>query len=163
MRKASILALIFVFSLSAFGQAKYKTYDNSRFGYSILYPYDLFEIQPPPFNGDGRIFVSIDKSAEMRVWANFNALFRTVGEEFNETVEDYGAGVTYKVLLKNGFVVSGIKSDKIFYQKTLYHKFKNYEVFYTFTLKYKKADRRKFDLIIKKIADSFKFDPNAEP
>ena len=165
MRKASILLAILVFSAVAFSQTKYKTYSNARFGFSILYPYELLQIQLPSFTGDGRIFVSKDKSTEMRVWGEFNALFRTVPEQYQENLADYREkNVTYKVLLKNGFVISGIKDNKIFYQKTLYHRFnEDVDVFYTFTIEYKKSDRKKFDPIVKEIAESFKFNPNAEP
>jgi hypothetical protein len=163
MKRLLIFGAVLIFSGTAFAQVKYKTYVNGRFGYSILYPYELLQIQPPPFNGDGRRFLSKDKGAEMAVWGNFNALFRTVNEEYQGTLKDYGDGVTYKVLLKNGFVISGIKNDKIYYQKTLYHKFKeNLDVFYTFTIEYKKSDREKFDAVIQKIAESFKFDPKAD-
>jgi len=164
MRKLLTLFAVLIFSAVVCAQTKYKTCTNARFSYSVLYPSDLLKPKKEwDATNSGEIFLSKDKSAEMRVWGEFNALFRTVGEQFDETVKDYGAGVTYRALLKNGFVVSGIKNDKIFYQKTLYHKFENIDVFYTFTIEYKKTDRRKFDSIIKKVADSFKFDPNAKP
>jgi len=163
MKKGSILFAIFIFSAAvAFGQTKYKTYPNERFGYSILYPYELFQTQKFSFNGDGGRFISKDESAEMSVWAHYNAMEHTLKEEFEEDLKSYGDKVSYKLLLKNGFVISGTKDDKIFYQKTLYHKFKDTEVFYIFTIEYKTKARKKFDPIVRKIAQSFNFNPNAD-
>lgn len=157
------ISLIAFFSLSqtAPGQTKYETYSNARFGYEIQYLSDLLKIQPPSFTGDGRIFLSKDKKAEMRVWANFNATFVTVHEQFDEDLKGY-SGITYKRLLKNSFVISGVRNGKIFYQKTLYHKFKETDVFYTFTIEYPNTQKSKFDAIVTRIARSFKFDPKAD-
>ncbi|HLM02454.1 MAG TPA: hypothetical protein VK400_15485, partial [Pyrinomonadaceae bacterium] len=81
-----------------------------------------------------------------------------------EALKDYGAeGVTYKVLLKTGFVISGTKGGKIFYRKTLFRKVTaELEVFYTFTVEYNESERRKFDAAVRKIARSFRFDPKAD-
>jgi len=159
-----LISLIALFTVSQFalGQTKYETYSNGRFGYTIQYPSDLLRIQPAPFNGDGRVFISRDKNVEMRAWANFNATFLSVEGQFDEDVKNY-RGITYKHLFNNSFVISGAQNGKVFYQKTLYHKFKETEVFYTFTIEYPKTQKSQFDAIVTRISNSFKFDPNAEP
>lgn len=163
MRKFTILFAILIFAMTGFAQTKYKTYANARFGYSIEYPADLLTpSRIEDATNSGKTFLSKDKSAEMRVWGEYDALERTLEGEFREDLKEYGAGVTYRVLLKNSFVISGIKGDKIFYQKTLRRKLKEIDVFYTFTIEYKKSDREKFNAIVQQIAKSFKFDPNAD-
>ena len=155
--------MILAFSAFAYGQTKYKSYSNARFGYSISYPADYLSPQKlEDVSNSGEIFLSKDKSAEMRVWGEYNAQYRTLEQQYQEDLKNYGEGVTYKVLLKNGYVISGIKDDKIFYQKTLRRRLKEIDVFYTFTIEYKKSERKKFDTIAQQIAKSFRFNPNAD-
>ena len=156
----ALCSLLFAFAASA--QVKYSTYSNPRFGFSIEYPSELLVMQPPSFTGDGRVFTSKSGDAELRVWGQFNALFRSVAEERNEALKDYGQSVTYRKGLRNGFVISGLKDGKVFYQKTLYHKFKGVDVFYTFVLMYPVGQRKLYDPLVRRIANSFTFDPTAD-
>ena len=91
-----------------------------------------------------------------------NALFRSVAQEYNDSLKGYGSSVTYRKEVGNGFVISGSKDGEIFYQKTLYHKFKNTDVFYTFVLKYPASQSKVYDPIVRRIANLFKFDPTAD-
>ncbi|HLL99946.1 MAG TPA: hypothetical protein VK400_02760, partial [Pyrinomonadaceae bacterium] len=80
MKKLIILFPIFllVFSNCAHGQTKYKTYYNARFGYQISYPPDLLAPQKEEdATASGKIFSAKDRTAEMRVFAHFNALSHT--------------------------------------------------------------------------------------
>ena len=149
MKKFSILFAILVFAQIAFSQSNYDTYGNARFGYSISYPTSL-KPQGEAENGDGQVFKNAD--AELRVWGSNNALMRTLNEEYQSALNDFGAGVTYKTLLKNGFVISGKKGGKIFYQKT----FLKDDQFFTFTFEYKESKKSVYDSITTKIAKSFK-------
>lgn len=164
MKKIPVLLFsVICFSISAFGQVKYSTYHNGRFFFSIDYPSSLLVMQDPPANNDGRIFLSRDSKVEMRAWASYNALFRSVEEQFAEDLKGHeGENVTYKTLSTNWFVISGLADGRIFYQKTLYHKFKETDVFYTFTIEYPKAEKGKYDQIVRRIEKSFRFDPNAD-
>lgn len=161
--KRLFVSLVFVALAvaAAFGQAKYSTYSNARFGYSIQYPMDLLEMQGEADNGDGATFISKDSSAEMRVWGQNNALNRSVRDEYAEALKRAGTIFTYKSLLKNGFAVSGTSGDKIYYQKTLYRPGKG-GVFYTFTIEYPAAERAKYDAAVQRIVKSFKFDPSSD-
>jgi len=163
MQKLFITSLfITLFAAAVFGQSKFTTYDNDRFYFSIEYPSDLLKMQAPPANNDGRTFRSRDNTVEMRVWGQYNALDRTLSEEYNEALAGYGSGVTYKVLGDSSFVISGTSGGKIYYQKTMLRT-DGTEVFYTFTIEYPKAQKSKFDRVVTRIARSFKFDPDAEP
>lgn len=161
--KRLFVSLVFVALAvaAAFGQAKYSTYSNARFGYSIQYPSDLLEMRSESENGDGTTFVSKDGAAEMRVWGQFNALNRSLRDEYTEALERADTIFTYKSLLKNGFAVSGTSGDKIYYQKTLYRPGKG-GVFYTFTIEYPAAERVKYDAVVQRIVKSFRFDPSSD-
>lgn len=146
-------------SQSAASQNTYESYSNSRFEYSIDYPTEIFTPQEEAPNGDGRVFLGKGGS-ELRVWGQYNALFDTLKKAFADDVKVRGAAVTYKALLKDGYVISGAKGGKIFYQKTM---LKGTDgdggaVWATFTVEYKRSEKAKYDPIVRRIASSFKFD-----
>jgi len=150
MKKLLTLSTILLLSVAVFGQQNYNTYSNARFGYSISYPSNLLTPQGEAENGDGQVFKN--NETELRVWGSNNALGRTLRQEFNANLNDYGRGVTYKTLLKNGFVISGTQKGKIFYHKTIF----NDDQFLTFTFFYPTSKRSVYDSIVSKIAKSFK-------
>jgi hypothetical protein len=163
MRKLFTTSLfITLLAAAVIGQSKFTTYDNDRFYFSIEYPSDVLKMQAPPANNDGRTFRSKDKTVEMRVWGQYNALDRNLNEEYNEALAGYGSGVTYKVLGESSFVISGTAGGKIYYQKTMLRT-GGAEVFFTFTIEYPKAQKSRFDRAVARIARSFKFDPDAQP
>ena len=59
-------------------------------------------------------------------------------------------------------MVSGVRDGKIFYRRTLRRKSGTTDVFYTFTIEYPSEARGRYDTIVKRIADSFRFDPSAD-
>lgn len=87
--------VILALSAVAFGQTKYKTYNNARFGYSISYPSDLLSPQGEADNGDGQIFLG--DGAEMRVFGSNLLLNESLQKEYNTLVKQKGKSVTYKV------------------------------------------------------------------
>ena len=157
-RLLAISLLIAAIVGHGFAQSRFTTYYNDRFYFSIDYPSDLLKEQPAPENNDGRTFISKDGSVEMRAWGQFNALDRSLKEEYDEAVNNYGSGVSYKRRLASSFIVSGTSEDKIFYQKTMLKKSGNTDVFYTFTIEYPKSMKKKLDAAVTRIAASFKFD-----
>src|ERR1035437_6224958 len=160
-RSVSIVAIVLTSCAFLFGQTTFKTYTNQRFFFTIQYP-SSFIMGPSEFTGDGRIFKSQDGTAEMRAWANYNALSLSVQQQFAEDLKDFNGQIKYKMIRENRFVISGVSKDKIFYRRTVYHKFKDTDVFYTFTIEYPKFRKTEFDPIIRRIAKSFHFDPRAD-
>ena len=130
-------------------QGGYKTYYNSRFGYSVSYPANILIPQGEADNGDGQIFRSRDGHAEMRVFGRYNVLNETLRSAFNSAQE--GKQVTYKVLRGNFYVVSGRQGGKIFYEKT----WLKGDIFRTFMIEYDEADASTYDAITARIARSF--------
>ncbi len=126
----------------------YRTYTNARYGFSIAYPVGLLIPQGEPTNGDGQKFVSRDGSASLTAFGS-HRLDRSLQDEFQSAQEN--RSVTYKILKRNMFVVSGTENGKIFYQKTLLRG----DVFKTFILEYDEQERATFDAITTRIASSF--------
>lgn len=126
----------------------YRTYTNARYGFSIAYPVGLLVPQGEPTNGDGQKFVSRDGSASLTAFGS-NRLDRSLQDEFQSAQEN--RSVTYKVLKRDMFVVSGTENGKIFYQKTLLRG----DVFKTFIIEYDEQERATFDAITTRVARSF--------
>lgn len=150
MKAVMILILIALTACAAFGQS-YKSYDNSRFGYTISYPADLLKPQGEADNGDGQIFLG--ERAEMRVYGSNLLLNETLAEEYKAIVREKGSTVTYKLLKAKFFVVSGIDHGRIYYQKT----FRNADgAFITFMIEYDESMRSTYDKAVTKMVASFK-------
>lgn len=152
-------AFLFVLSVSVFSQGlaqdNYRTYHNARFDYSISYPANILAPQGESENGDGQKFLTRDGRAEMLVYGSHNSLdqsLRQVYESETSRSEHPNRRVTYRLLRRDWFVVSGIEDGRIFYQKTFLKK----GVFKTFRLEYDENAKQTFDSITTRIAGSFK-------
>lgn len=155
------MALLLLSAAFASAQDKFSTYSNDRFHFSIDYPADLLTMAPPPDNDDGRTFRSADGQIEMLVWGQHNAESKTLDEMYNLDLKGFTEKPSYMVLKRDWFVLSGMKDGKIFYEKTLIRR-KGGDVFFTFTVEYPASEKAKFDAIVKRMADSFKFDPDPD-
>jgi hypothetical protein len=129
-------------------RAAYWTYSNARYRFSISYPGDLLVPQGESDNGDGQRFVSRDASASIAAFGS-NRLDRSLQDEFRSAQEN--RNVTYKVLKRDMFVVSGTENGKIFYQKTLLRG----DVFKTFIIEYDESERGVYDAVTTRVARSF--------
>lgn len=155
----TFIAIVLICS-ATIGQTNYETYSNARFEYALKYPSDIFTPQEEAQNGDGRAFLSKDGTAKVLVWGQYNALFKTLKTAYSDDLKSRKKGVSYKALLKDGYVISGTSGGKIFYQKTIL-KGKDGDggaVIGTFQIEYRFSDKAKFDPIVRKMAASFKFD-----
>jgi hypothetical protein len=119
--------------------AEWVSYRNARFGYSLLYPADIFlpapgETAPGGGDGgahpkagasegaeDGRKFRSRDGRAKLVAFATFNSDFTP--EEYRETILKEFKGydrITYGPTSKTWFVLSGFRGGDIYYQKVMF-------------------------------------------
>ena len=130
-------------------RANYRTYTNARYGFSIAYPVGILVPQGESDNGDGQRFASRNGSASLVAFGE-NRLDRSLADEFRSAQEN--RSVTYKVLKRDMFVVSGFGNGKIFYQKTLLRG----NSFKTFVIEYDEGERGTFDPITSRIANSFR-------
>jgi hypothetical protein len=129
----------------------YKTYNNARFAYSISYPANLLKPQGEAENGDGQAFRSEDGHAVMRVWGGYNANNDSLRAVYDQAVNEWGAGVSYKVMKPDWFVVSALVNGKIHYRKTMLRK----DVLKTFEIEYDESQKATYDSITARIAKSF--------
>ncbi|HKR02135.1 MAG TPA: hypothetical protein VJT09_15760 [Pyrinomonadaceae bacterium] len=126
----------------------YLTYQNARYGYTVEYPAGILVPQGEADNGDGQKFLSRDGRAELLAYGS-NRLDRTLQDEYRSAQEN--REVTYKLIRRDMFVVSGRAGGKIFYQKTLLRG----DVFKTFIIEYDESERARFDQITTRIARTF--------
>ena len=133
-------------------QNNYQTYANARFKYSISYPADLLIPQGEAENGDGQVFKEKGSSSvEMRVYGGYNALNETLRARYEKLIREWG-NVSYKVLRKDWFVVSGMVNGKIHYQKTILRG----DTFKTFQIEYDAVRGSTYNEVTDRIAKSFK-------
>ena len=141
-------ALSLAHSANSAQRVVYKTYTNARYGYTISYPSSLLVPQGEADNGDGQAFRSRDGSAEMRVYGSQN-MGGGLAAAYSEAQE--GKDVSYKIIKRNWFVVSGRNGGKIFYQKTMIRG----DVLKTFTIEYDESQKATYDAVTARIARSF--------
>ena len=116
---------------SARADESYRTYQNARFGYSIVYPSGMLIPQPEADNGDGRKF----RSRDGRI---------TLTQEFEHARAAWktdGARVTLSKLGSQFFALSGFIDDHIFYEKTVFYG----DTFCTMIWEYPQSDRQRLD------------------
>ena len=119
---AAVLAGLALTSLAS--ERKFETCTNLRFEYAVDYPSDMLIPQGESQNGAGQRFTSRARDVELVAVGSYNALDKTLRERFAEEIEeeaDDGAKrtVTYKVLKKDWFVVSGTEGARVFYTKVM--------------------------------------------
>ncbi|RRI03916.1 hypothetical protein EH240_09450 [Mesorhizobium tamadayense] len=116
---SSLLAIV-----TATAVAKPSTYVNARFGTSCTFPDEIFSDRlPEPENGDGQQWLSAD-GASLACSGIYNI--------DNDTPKSFVAGekantgpgyeITYSKTGKNWAVLSGVKGDRVFYERRLFGK-----------------------------------------
>lgn len=134
---------------------RFSTYSNARFGFSIRYPSDLFTQKRFSDNGDGVILQNRDGQVELRAYGSFygDNIRSNYKEEIN-WIKDDGGQVTYKVLHRTWYVLSGYEEGgrKIFYQKTYFKNGKSK----SFKLTYPTAKKRYYNKLVKMISRGFR-------
>ena len=155
MKEHRVMALttvcLLVGIVSAAQTPTYKTYTNARFAYSISYPANLLKPQGEAANGDGQAFRSGDGRAEMRVWGQNNVNNDSLRAVYDQVVSEWGAGVSYKVMKQDWFVVSALVDGKIHYRKTMLRR----DVFKTFEIEYDESQKATYDAVTARVSKSF--------
>ena len=131
-------------------ELKFKFYGNSRFGYSVEYPAELLIPQGEAPNGDGQIFRNDE--AEMRVYGSNLLLNETLQAEYESLLKEK-KGVTYKVVKKDFFVISGKNKGRIYYQKMMHGE---NDDFLIFMIEYPETKRAVYDEVVTRVVKSFK-------
>ena len=116
---SGFFCLLITLTLSGFQPKPLQEYCNDRFSFCVQHP-SAFIGDGESGNGDGQLFLSEDKQAEIRAYGEL-AL-----EEVNENLSDVYTSATrhlqvsYKVVKPEWFVISGLdEKGKIVYRKTV--------------------------------------------
>ena len=134
----------------------YKTYSNARYQFSVSYPDGLLVPQGESDNGDGQKFLSPDGRAELRVFGFYN-LDGSLEDAYQaaqlyKKEESRNHQVTYKVLRKGWFVVSGKFDGRVFYLRTMLRG----PVFKSLVFEYDESEKAIFDPATARISQSFR-------
>jgi hypothetical protein len=156
MLTAAALAWLVAALSSASADERWTTYVNDRFGFSLAYPADVFAMQPPPENDDGRTLVAADR-AKILVFAGYNVANDTIASKrASLSGLDY-AFTTYRAAGKNWFVVSGHRTiggvDSVFYEKYIVSAAS--DTIHSLIVTYPAALKARYDPIVNRLAASF--------
>ncbi|CDX17886.1 conserved exported hypothetical protein [Mesorhizobium sp. ORS 3324] len=147
---SSLLAIV-----AATAVAKPFTYVNARFGTACTFPDEIFSDRlPEPENGDGQEWLSPD-GASLICSGIYNV--------DNDTPKSFVAGekantgpgykITYSKTGKNWAVLSGVKGDKVFYERRLFGKD---DVIRSVWIEYPSSLKAKYDPLTGAIASSLR-------
>jgi hypothetical protein len=129
----------------------WQTYVNDRFGMQFDYPADVFTPEDPPENGDGQTFTAEDATLEIYAFHNTGRdTPKSLKKRMNGT-EGY-ENVTYSPSGKTWLVLSGFRSDHIFYEKYMFAD----GVISAFGVDFPKEEKPFFSPVIERIENSFK-------
>jgi len=132
-------------------ETKYKTYNNSRFDYTVQYPSNLTK-KKDSYNGDGCTF-KIYNEFEMKVWgSNLPGISgRDISSIYDEELNS-GGTVTFNTTKDNWFVVSGLRNNNVFYTKQFVVNGESKVLYITYPI----SQKDKYDKYTEKISKSFK-------
>lgn len=136
-------------------QDVYKTHVNDRFYFCVDYPANFLFPQPPPDNGDGLKFLSMDGESYM-IASGINALDETLEMAYKNNLREtdyFGVKrtITYHRKAKNFYIVSGYKEGKIFYTR----RYLRDGVFRSLNFVYPRSEKYRFDRIIAHVVKTF--------
>ncbi len=134
---------------AAWAEGAWRPYYNDRFGVTADAPSD-WKMGPAPENNDGRIFTSPNGSATITISGSFSTMPHD--EEVAIRVEQKGAAITYKKITPRLVVVSGTKSDRIFYSKSILSC--HGTIWNDLRVEYPVADKDKYDALVAHVSAS---------
>jgi hypothetical protein len=133
----------------------WQNYRSERFGYSLLFPADVFTPRGKSPNGDGFEFVARDGEAKLKVFAAYNTENIGLVEYRAAVVRDFAGydKLVYGPMGQSWFVLSGVRGGSVYYQKVLFSC--GGRVINAFALSYPSQERREYDDIVTGIEKSF--------
>ena len=156
MLKAAALAWLAAALSGASADERWATYVNDRFATSLSYPADVFAMQPPPDNDDGRTLVAAD-GAKILVFGGYNVAEETLASKRAALKGPDYARTSYNATGKNWFVVSGHRAiggvDSIFYEKYIVSAAS--DTIHSLIVTYPAKLKARYDAIVDRLAASF--------
>lgn len=131
------------------------SYENSRFGFKVGYPADIFTPGQPPANNDGRRFNSRDVAAHFTASAGFNMEDWTSASQYLAHLlkSDGYEQVTHKSSGKDWLVLSGVRGQDIYYEKYIFSC--NFAVINALRIIYPKTAANLYSLMIRGFVRNF--------
>jgi len=142
--------------------AEWTTYSNPRFGASVDVPPGFVNDVPESENGDGLIFHSGDKLAELLVWGGnlTDGDFKLDSAiRLNRELDDDWQ-VSYKDSGDDWSVYSGSRSDRIMYARAISSCHATQAVY--FRIEYPEAQKKEYDAVVERLSKSLKAGPASD-
>ncbi|MBS1913004.1 MAG: hypothetical protein JST22_13540 [Bacteroidetes bacterium] len=131
----------------------WRRYVNVRFRFGVSYPAGVLAPRGESANGDGQEFAAADGGARMLAYGT-RSLTAAEGSSLREGYADHLrelSRVTYKVLRRDWFVISGMHEGKIRYEKVMVKD----GVFKVLLIEYDPDRRSRYDPIVAHISKTF--------
>ncbi|WML54338.1 hypothetical protein RCG17_06740 [Neobacillus sp. PS3-12] len=126
----------------------YKSFKNSRFGFTVQYP-DTFTVGPEPTNNDGRQFNNGE--CEIVAYGSFVVDGDTIQRDYEQAISDAKASIAYQKLGDNWFVISYKDVNNIVYEKAIIQD----GVSYNLKITYPSSRQAKYGSMVTHIVNSF--------
>ena len=155
MRTLTALFSLALLLLESFAQeAKWNTYVNARFGFSVQIPPELVASRDPE-NGAGREYHTKDGQFSILAHGHFLGVAddtESLESNYRDELKELGATVTYKKKAADWYVVSGVARDGTEYYIKRSVKGKNWA---EIRITYPHAANKNYDPWVERIAKSF--------
>ncbi len=152
-----VALLLSVAVLAAEAESRFQTYRNARFGYSVEVPSD-FRKGAAPTNNDGRVFYDRMSEGILSVFGMYNVLEaspESYAVEREADWKDLKGEVTYRVMRKGWFVLSGTIDGEIFYERVLFSD--DRETIATLLVRYPESKKERFGAFVTRASRSLRF------
>lgn len=150
--KAAVASAVLLFAFPAFG-ASYRSYVNGRFGTQVEVPTG-WRAEREPDNGGGRKFVSPDGRASITASGAFH-VSDDIAEEVDTRLQpDEGETITYRHKGVRDAVVSGTRSQRIFYRKSILAC--GDRIWHDVAIEYPAAEKSAYDAMVRHVAGSLR-------
>ena len=152
VKRSLVAGLIASYATGAAAQTEgaWRTYVNSRYGYSLCYPASLFRAGPEPDAHDGVTFEG-PPGATLTVHGSYNATPDTPASVAANELSAVAGGpinVTYHAAQNNWAVASGIAGDRVVFTRQV-HKG---DVMAGFEIAYPLSEKARFDRIVTRLS-----------
>lgn len=131
----------------------YIAYYNSRFGFSVDIPSDFIP-QRPPENDDGRVFLSEDGQAEIRVSAGANILNWTIYDIRDYLTDTAKGNITILGQGETWIAATWIDNESIYYNKSFISG--DGEIQSSMNFIYPVEQRDRYDVVVEHLEETFK-------
>lgn len=153
----SVALLLSVAVWTADAESSFQTYRNARFGYAVDVPTG-FRKGEAPTNNDGRVFYDRKSEGILSVFGMYNALEaspESYAEEREADWKELKGDVTYRVMRKGWFVLSGTIDGEIFYERVLFSD--DRETIATLLVRYPESEKERFGAFVTRASRSLRF------